>query len=83
MQPRQCTHYLQMAQLLGPNVHEQILTSRILAIEALDRILHRSSELTIGAAELLQQHVAKLWVGLIDANRIHQLLDVVIHWGPF
>lgn len=33
----------------------------------------------IGAPELLEQHVAELRIGLVDADRIHQLLDVVIY----
>ena len=41
MQTRQATHNLKMTKLLGPDVHEKIFAIRILAVEALNRILHR------------------------------------------
>ena len=70
---------LQMAQFLGADVHQQVFALRILAIEALDRILHRGGELAVGAAELLEQHIAETRIRLVDADGVHQLLDVVIH----
>jgi hypothetical protein len=45
----------------------------------LNGILHRRRELTIGAAELFEQHVSKSRIGCSDSNRVHKLLDVVIH----
>ena len=45
-------------------------------------VLHRRGQFAVGAAELLQQHVAEARVGLVDADGVHQLLDVVIHGGP-
>ncbi len=71
-----------MAQLLGADVHQKVFALRILAIEPLDRILHRRGELAVGAAELLEQHVAEARVGLVDADGVHELLDVVIHESP-
>ena len=50
---------LQVAQLLGADVHQQVFARRIVAVESLDRVLHRGGELAVGAAELLQQHVAE------------------------
>jgi hypothetical protein len=41
--------------------------------------LHRSGEFTIGAAELLQEHVAEFRIGLVDPDRVHKLFDVMIH----
>ena len=81
MHARQRADHFQMAQLLGADVHQQVLAVGIVAVEALDRVLHRGGELAVGAAELLQQHVAKARIGLVDANGVHQLLDVVIHGG--
>ena len=70
---------LQMAQLLGADVHQQVFALRILAIEALDGILHGRGELAVGAAELLEQHVAEPRIGLVDPHRVHEFLDVMIH----
>ena len=79
VKPGQRAHHLEMAQLLRADVHQQVLAGRIIAVEALDRILHGSGQLAIGAAELLQQHVAEARVRRIDTHRVHELLDVVIH----
>ena len=62
--PRQMPYDFQMTELLGSDVHEQVLAIRILAIEALDRILHGSGQLAIRAAELLEQHVSEARIGL-------------------
>ena len=70
---------LEVAQLLGADVHQQVFALRVLAIESLDRILHRRSELAVGAAELLEQHVAEARVRLVDPDGVHELLDVMIH----
>ena len=68
-----------MTQFLGADVHQEVLAVRILAIEPLNRILHRGRKFAIGAAELFKEHIAKARVGFIDANGEHQFLDVVIH----
>src|SRR4051794_19811544 len=68
-----------MTELFGADVHQEILAIGIFAVEPLDRILHRCREFAIGAAELLQKHVAEAYIGLVDAHGEHQLLDVVIH----
>ena len=81
VKPGERAHDLEVAQLLRADVHQQVLAGGIVAVEALDRILHRGGKLAIGAAELLQQHVAETRVGRIDAHRVHELLDVVIHGG--
>ena len=47
------------------------LAVRVLAIEALDRILHCGSEFTVGAAELFEKHVAKTRVRFVDADGEH------------
>ena len=70
---------LQVAEFFCPNVHQQVFAARIVAIETLDRILHRRREFAIRAAELLKQHVAERGIRLVDPNRVHELLDVVIH----
>ena len=51
----------------------------ILAVQSLNRVLHGSRQLAIGAAKLLQQHVSKTGVWIPHVDRVHQLLDVVIH----
>ena len=35
------------------------------ACKSLDRVLHGGGKLDVGAAELLEQHVAELWEGII------------------
>ena len=74
----------EMAQFLGADVHQEIFAVRIFAIEALNGILHGGRQFAVGAAELLQQHVAETRVRLVDADGVHELLDVMIHddlWG--
>jgi hypothetical protein len=41
--------------------------------------LHRGGKLAVGAAELLEQHVAKLRIRRIDTNRVHQFFHMVVH----
>ena len=71
-----------MAQLLGPDVHEQVLAGGIFAIEPLDRVLHGGCQLAIRPAELLKEHPTKLRVRLPDAHSVHKLLDVMVHESP-
>ena len=70
---------LQVAEFLCADVHEQVLALRVVAIQALDRILHGCGEFAVGAAELLQQHVAKARIGSAYVHGVHQLLNMVIH----
>ena len=70
---------LEMAELLGADVHQQVLALRILAVQSLNRVLHRGGELAVSAAELFQQHVAELRVRRIDANRVHEFFHMVVH----
>ena len=49
-----------MAQFLGADVHQEILAPRIVAIQALDGILHRRGELAVRTAELLEEHFPNL-----------------------
>ena len=79
MHARERADDLQMAELLGADVHQQVFACRILAVETLDRILHGGGKLAVGSAELLQQHIAELRIGLVDPDGVHELLDVVIH----
>ena len=64
MQPRQRADDFQVAELLGADVHEQILALGIFAVQPLNRVLHGSRQLAVGAAELLQQHISKtrVWI---------------------
>ena len=61
---RQRADDLEIAQLLRPDVHHKIFSLRVVAIEPLDRVLHGGGKLAVGAAELLEQHVADLGSGL-------------------
>ena len=45
---------LEMTEFLGPDIHQQILAVRILAVKSLNGILHGCGEFAIRAAELLQ-----------------------------
>ena len=56
----------QMAQLFGADVHQEILAIGIVAIQTLDRILHRSREFAFGAAELLKQHISEAGIWRSD-----------------
>ncbi len=79
MQPCQGTDNLEMAELFGADIHQQILAVRIFAIEPLYGILHRRGEFAIGAAELFQQHIAETGIGFVDTYSEHELLDVMVH----
>jgi hypothetical protein len=81
VKPSKRSDNFQMTELLRADVHQQVLAGRVLAVESLDRILHRRSQLAVGAPKLLQKHVAELGIGLVDADGIHKLFDVVIHGG--
>jgi hypothetical protein len=72
-------HDLEMAELFRADVHQQILTFGIVAVESLNGILHRGCELAIRAAELFEQHVAEFGIRSVHSHRVHQLLHVVIH----
>ena len=82
MHARQRADNLQMAEFLRPDIHQEIFSLRVFAIEALDRVLHGGGKLAVGAAELLEQHVAELGIRSIDAHRVHQFLDVMVHYQP-
>ena len=64
MHPRQRADDLKVAQLFRSDVHQQIFSFRIVAVQALDGILHRGGEFAVCAAELLQQHVAEARIRL-------------------
>ena len=79
MQSRERADDLQMAQFLGADVHQKVFALWVVAVQPLNGILHRGGEFAVGAAELLEQHVAELRIGLIDTHGVHQLFHVVIH----
>jgi hypothetical protein len=79
MQSGKTADDLEMTELFGSDIHQQVLTIRIFAIEALDGILHGGSEFAVGAAELLKQHVAKSRIGLVNADGEHEFFNVMIH----
>ena len=79
MHAGQRTDDFQVAEFLGANIHQQILAPGIVAIEALDGVLHRGREFAVRAAELLKQHVAEARIWLVDPDRVHEFLNVMIH----
>src|SRR6201992_2147623 len=79
MHTSEAADHFQMAQFLGADVHQQVLAVRILAVQSLNRILHRGGKFAVRSAELLEQHIAETNIRLVHADREHQLLDVVIH----
>ena len=76
-----CQHAddLEVAEFLGADVHQKIFSRGIVAVDALHGILHRGGEFAVRTAELFQQHVAKARIRLVDANRVHEFLDVMVH----
>jgi len=72
-----------MTQFFGADVEQEITPTEVLqAVPSLDGVLHRCGQLTVRAAKLLQQHVAKLHIRRSDIDRIHQFLHMVIHRLP-
>ena len=55
MHAGQRAYDLEMAEFLRPDVHQKILAVGIVAVEALNRVLHRSRKFTVRAAELFQR----------------------------
>jgi len=54
--------------------------ARIIAIQTLNRILHRGGQLAVCAAELFQKHFTKTGICFSDLHGVHQFLYVVIHF---
>jgi hypothetical protein len=80
--PRQRPDNFQVAQLFGADVHQQVFAGGIVAVEALNGILHRGCQLAIRAAELLEKHVSEPYVRIPDAHCVHKLLNVMVHGVP-
>ncbi|MBB3660840.1 hypothetical protein FHX15_006112 [Rhizobium sp. BK650] len=68
-----------MTELLRADIHQKVFATGILAVETLDRVLHRRRELPVGATELLKEHISESGIRLIYANGVHELLDVMVH----
>jgi hypothetical protein len=79
MHPRKGPHDLKMAEFLRSDVHQQIFSCSVFAIEALDRVLHRSGKFAVGAAKLFQKHIAKARIRLVNPHGVHKFFDMVIH----
>jgi hypothetical protein len=79
VQTRERADDLEVAELFGADVHEEIFAFRVLTIQSLNGVLHRRREFTIRAAELLEQHVAKPRVRNVNSHGVHQLLYMVVH----
>jgi hypothetical protein len=70
---------LQMTEFFSPDVHEHIFSGAIVTVQALDGILHCSSQLAVSPSELLQKHIAKTWVRGVYPNGVHKFFHVMIH----
>ena len=57
--PRQSSDDFQMAEFLSSDIHQQVFSGWVIAVQALDRILHGGRKLAIGSAKLFKKHVAK------------------------
>jgi hypothetical protein len=68
-----------VTKFLSADIHQQVFAFGIVAIDALDGVLHRGCKLSVRAAELLQQHVAESGIGRSNVYRVHQLFYVVVH----
>jgi hypothetical protein len=69
--PGQGPDYFEMTQLLCSDIHQEILPFGIIAIEALDRILHGGGQFTVGTPELLKKHVPKAGIRDTDMHCVH------------
>ncbi len=80
MHADESTDYLQVTQLFGPNIQEEITSCQIIdAIPPLDGVLHSGGQLAVGSAKLLKKHVAKLHVWLSNIDGVHQLFYMMVH----
>ena len=70
---------LEMAEFLGADIHENVFSRSVIAVEPLNGVLHRRSEFAVSAAELFEEHVAEPRIGLVHTNGVHELLDVMVH----
>ncbi len=83
MHPDEGADHFEVAQFLGADVEKKVAPRDVVhAIPTLDGVLHRGCEFAVSAAKLLQQHVSKPDIRRADLDRIHQLLNVVIHRFP-
>ena len=79
VQPGERADNFQVAQFFGADVHQQVFALCVVAVQPLNGILHCRSQLAVRSAELLEQHVSESRIRLVDADRVHQLLNVVVH----
>jgi len=52
MHPRERPHHFKVTELLGADIHQHVLDARIIAVQALHRILQRRRQFAVGAAKL-------------------------------
>ncbi len=71
--------HLQVAELFRCNVVEHVLAAGIFLGQGLGEIAHRSGQLALGPAELLQHQAGESRVGLADADRVLQTFVVHEH----
>ncbi len=70
-----------MTDLLGGDVHQQVLAPGIAFAKSLGEVAHRGGQLALWAAELFKHEAGELRVGFADAHGIHQFLVMKEHEG--
>ena len=71
--------HLEVAQLLGGDVHQHVLAARIVVAQPLREIAHRRRELAVGAAKLFEDQGAEHRIRLGYPDGILQALVVHEH----
>jgi hypothetical protein len=72
MHPNQSSDDLKMAELFGPDIHQQVSPTKVVdTVPALDGVLHRGSELAVWTAKLLQEHIPEPHIGLANIHGVH------------
>src|SRR5579875_2771168 len=68
-----------MRQLFRRNVEQHVAAFHVGFVPALRKVAHCCSQLAVRATELLEQHLCKVGIRLVDSNRVHHSLVVEKH----
>ena len=77
--PRQRADDLEVAQLLGADVHQQVFALRIVAVEPWMEYCIAAASSPFAPPNCSSSMLPNLGSGCIDPHGVHQLLHVVIH----
>jgi len=72
-------NHLEMAEFLERDVVQHVADRSILDMEGLGPVSQCGAEFAGRAAKLLQQHLAKTWIGTLDFDVVHQFLAMEEH----